>query len=113
MADSRQSENPPLVLKGELGIQQAEEMHQSLLRALEQAQWLEVDLSQAREVGLCCLQLLCSAHRSAHEQGKRLTIKPGASPDFWNAVSRAGYLGQRGCNGQEDTGCLWNTEEES
>lgn len=108
MTDSGQSERLPLVLRGELGIQQADELHQTLLRALDQTQWLEVELAEAREVGLCCLQLLCSAHRSARRLGKHLTIKPGSSADFQNAVARAGFLRQRGCAGPEDTDCLWN-----
>ncbi len=112
MANLGECEPMPLVLRGQLGIQQAEEMHEALLRALEQAQWLEVDLAEAREVGLSCLQLLCAAHRSARRQGKRLTLGSGSSSDFREAVARAGFLRQGGCDGPGDTDCLWNMEGE-
>ncbi len=108
MADSGQGERMTLALQGELGIQQAGELHQNLSQALEQTQWLELDLGKAREVGLCCLQLLCAAHRSARRLGKRLTLAPGISADFERAVVRAGYPRQWGCDGQEDADCLWN-----
>ena len=111
MADSGQSGRAPLVLTGELGIQRAEELHQILLHALDQAQWLEVDLSQAREVGLCCLQLICSAHRSARQHGKRLTIRPGVSPELGKALARAGFSRPQGCVGPEDPGSLWSMED--
>jgi ABC-type transporter Mla MlaB component len=112
MADSGQSQPQQLVFTGELCIQQAEELHQSLIQALEQTQWLEVDLSEARNVGLCCLQLLCSASRSARDQGKRLTIGPGVSSEFEQAVFRAGFPSQRGGAVPEDAGCLWIMEDE-
>jgi ABC-type transporter Mla MlaB component len=106
--NSGQHDRLPLVIRGEMGIQQADELHTALLRALEQAEWLEVDLGAAREVGLCCLQLLCAAHRSARKLGKRLTIGPGSSADFQEAVARAGYLGQRRCASEGETDCLWS-----
>lgn len=108
MIDSGPGERLPLPLQGDLGIQRAGELHQGLLKALDQTQWLELDLSEARDVGLCCLQLLCAAHRSARRLGKRLTLAPGISPDFRKAVERSGYPRQWGCEGQEDADCLWN-----
>jgi anti-anti-sigma regulatory factor len=111
MAESEQGKKQALALEGELGIQRAEEIHQALLQGLQQSQWLEVDLSGAREVGLCCLQLLYSAHLSARQQGKSLTIRPGVSPEFKKAVARSGIMRQPGPGGLRDDARLWNTED--
>lgn len=96
-----------LALRGEMGIQQAGEVREALLQALELAQWLELDLSAAREVRLPCLQLLCAAHQSARRLNKRLSLAPGCSPDFRDTVLRSGYPRQMGCSGPGSE-CLWN-----
>ncbi|HKZ16290.1 MAG TPA: STAS domain-containing protein, partial [Geobacteraceae bacterium] len=64
-----------LTIGGEMGIEFASELKSGFADALEAVTSLELDLTDVTTASLCCLQLLCSAHRAAVQSGKRLAVR--------------------------------------
>jgi ABC-type transporter Mla MlaB component len=108
--ESVQSKELPL--KGVLTIQRAAELKEELLAALNQVDNLMLILSEAREVDLSCLQLLCSCNRSAVRLNKSLSLI-GELPDAFSSLLKdTGLLGHVGCPEECDRVCLWSEEPE-
>ena len=63
-----------VVLKGSLTTDQAAQIRDQLLGALAEAEQVEINLSDAEDLDLPCMQVLCAAHSSAHRQGKKMTV---------------------------------------
>ncbi len=96
-----------LTLDGDLTVEHAGEMRMALIKALVDSDRVEVKLGEVAEADLACLQLLCSAHRTAVTLKKRFAVA-GARPEkFKQAVEAAGYLRFTGCSLGREKGCLW------
>jgi anti-anti-sigma factor len=95
-----------LNVTGEMGIEYASEFKSSLAEALEQAARIEVDLSGVESVHLCCLQLLCSAHKAAGRSGKILEIRD-AGEEFRKGALDAGFIRHAGCLDETGAVCMW------
>lgn len=94
-------------LDGDLTLQTAEELKQVLKQALAAADEITIALGNLQDVDLSALQLLCSAHRSAVRQKKRITLTGKAPRAFTEAAEAAGYLKLTGCKLDIEKGCLW------
>jgi|Deesub1362A_J573_1020465.scaffolds.fasta_scaffold00073_21 anti-anti-sigma factor len=91
---------------GDLTIERAAELKEVLLRLLGEADNVIFDLKGVNALDLTCLQLMCSAHRTAVMSNKRFTLAETYPEAFKNAVKEAGYYRHAGCvRGGE--GCLW------
>ena len=55
---------------GELTVARAADLKDALVKSIEKADTIEINLADASLVDLACLQLLCSAHRTAAKKGK-------------------------------------------
>ncbi len=96
-----------LVLDGNLTLERAEELRMLLIKALIDADLVSVDFATVTDIDLSCLQLLCSAHRSAARMSKRLVFS-GEWPDvFRQAVNESGFARFSGCRLDRDHSCLW------
>jgi ABC-type transporter Mla MlaB component len=95
-----------LVITGKMGVEQAEELKSHLAEALEQSARTEIDLSGVESVNLCCLQLLCAAHKAAEQSGKTLEIR-GAGEGFRGCVEGAGLIRHAGCMDETGSVCFW------
>jgi len=88
---------------GELTISYAGQLREIFLQALSESKMIKLNLEQVTEVDLSCLQLLCSAHRTAVSIGKNF-IRSGECPEsLKSAAERAGFLRNKGCV----EGCFW------
>lgn len=95
-----------LALDGSLTIEDADALKTALVDALRTAEALEIDLSGVADVSLCCLQVLCSAHRTAHREAKTLALRnPGE--EFLQSLRETGYRRHKGCETAGDQDCLW------
>lgn len=94
-------------IEGELTVQHAAEFKACLLDALDRAQSVLIDLKAMEDMDLTCLQLLCSAHKSALSSGKTLTIDGGSPPHFERSLDLAGFSRSRGCTMDANNSCLW------
>jgi ABC-type transporter Mla MlaB component len=95
-----------LTLKGELTITHAETLKTMLSEALQDTNRVQVELAEVSAVDLSCLQLLCSAHRTAAALGKALTLGGEIPPMLHQAMKTAGFTRQKGCAFSSHTPCL-------
>ncbi len=97
-----------LKLVGDATIEQAEQLHQSLLAALKGNDHLQVDCSQTSSLDLYAIQLLCSAHRSSVAWKKTLTFHGTPTEPIKRAINKTGFRREYGCPlCPTDVICLW------
>jgi anti-anti-sigma factor len=60
---------------GQLTIEHAAEMRDALLEALSTDGDMRIDMSGVEEADLTCVQLICSACKSARATGKNIYVK--------------------------------------
>lgn len=96
-----------LRLGGELTVANGAGLRERLLAAMEASDRVEIDLDQVTAVDLAGLQLLCSAHRTAVEQGKVVTLKDQSAPVLRQVRVSAGFVFHRSCRFNPDAACFW------
>ena len=96
-------------LDGEVTLQQAEELRRVLIKALVDADEVSVDMEKAEKVDLSCLQLLCSAHRSAVRLSKKLAFSGSSPKALRDVVETTGFSRATGCRLDCDKSCIWIT----
>lgn len=101
-----------LVVEGDLTIRHANELKAILMKSLNGLDLLALNFEKATEVDLSCLQLLCSAHRTAVRSGRRLILTRDRSEALKRAIEDAGYSRQRGCVLDRDSSCFWKACED-
>jgi anti-anti-sigma regulatory factor len=96
-----------VVFEGDLTLIQAEEMKQRLLRALTAGDAVTIRFGSVGDLDLSCLQLLCSAHRSAKRLGKPLCIDGEIPSPLREAADAGGFSRVMGCKYDNEKTCLW------
>jgi anti-anti-sigma factor len=97
-----------VTLKGEVTIQQAEQLRMALMEAFEAGDRVRVDLQRVTEVDLSCLQILCSAHRTSLANNKLISIGSLRAEVFNEILVRAGMRRHIGCPQDVHHTCLWS-----
>lgn len=99
-------ETANLALSESLSIEDAAQLKDAVSETLSSATHLSIDLSGVTSIDLCCLQVLCSAHRTAVAEGKNLAL---LNPGDWflEALRETGYLRHVGCMKTGGHNCLW------
>lgn len=92
---------------GELTVQHAAELRACLLSALNGAQSVRIDLQAVEDIDLTCLQILCSAHKSALFAGKALCLGNETPQHFKDSLNVAGFSRLQGCTMDTGDSCLW------
>jgi anti-anti-sigma regulatory factor len=107
-ATVRQSGDTRIVLlEGDLALPQAPEIRTAFMKALVEADDVLIRFENIRELDLSCLQLLCSAHRSAARLKKRLRFEGGVPKILSDVADTAGYSHLKGCKLDTENSCLW------
>ena len=101
-----------LNLDGELTVARAADLKEALLKALEKADNIEIHFQDVTGIDLSCLQLFCSAHRTAAKEGKMLTVKDPSLPMYVEARKDAGFMYTKPCQFVTTGDCLWVGEKE-
>lgn len=96
-----------LRLDGELTIERVAELKTMLAKSLERADHVHIQLEAVTEADISCLQLFCSAHRTALSLNKNLTLNCKESEVFRQVVEHSGYSRQKGCTLNSSECCLW------
>lgn len=96
-----------VVMEGEMTIEHAASLRDSLLKSLEGADNIVLDLNNVTTVDLSFLQLLCSAHRTSVKAQKSMEMKSDYPESLKQAVREAGYSRHFGCTLESDSTCLW------
>ncbi|MBF0340289.1 MAG: STAS domain-containing protein [Magnetococcales bacterium] len=93
-----------LSLSGDLTIRNAAEFKEAMANAMDQANQLEINMTEVERIDLTTLQILCSAHRTLLKKGKSLALS-GTVPAFIReTVQQAGFAD---CAGENETSGLW------
>jgi anti-anti-sigma factor len=95
-----------VTLTGELTIAGAEALKTKLSESLQEFADLRIRLEDVSAVDLSCLQLLCSAHRTAAALGKALALEGEIPPLLRQAMKLAGFTRRKGCSFSPHTNCL-------
>jgi anti-anti-sigma regulatory factor len=96
-----------VALEGEWTIERANELKHVLLDALGTVDHLLLDFEKVEAVDLTCLQLLCSAHRSAIAMKKHMSVTGRQSEAFDRLLREAGFMRSVGCHPERSAECLW------
>ena len=101
-----------LKLTGDLTISRGEEILSQLRDALGKNRNVCISLQDVSAIDLPILQLLCSAHRTAAKEKKKIVLKHTGSGMFREIVAQAGFKRKSGCAYSPDARCLCNDGEE-
>ena len=74
---------------------------------LDEADTVSVLLQNVEDLDLSLIQILCSAHRSAHARGKSFVLPENLPDMFVQVVEDAGFQGHIGCSHSGEEGCIW------
>jgi len=96
-----------LTIDGELTIERAVELKAMLMKSLRSADNVHIQIDAVTEADLSCLQLLCSAHRTALSLNKNLTLNCQESEVFKHITEISGYSRHKGCCLDTSECCLW------
>jgi anti-anti-sigma regulatory factor len=110
MADIKkkiEGDRATLVLGGELTVRHAQQLKAALLDAMQGFPHVEVVLGKIDDLDSSFPQLLCSAHRTAAEQQKQMTVTGADQERFADLLRRAGFTRQTGCRESTRATCLW------
>lgn len=96
-----------LIFSGEMTVSSAEGIRTALSGSLGRVGNVMLSIDSVDEIDLSCLQLFCSAHRSAVRQNKRLSIVGEYPEGFRTIIMKTGFRRQFGCALCPDKTCLW------
>jgi anti-anti-sigma regulatory factor len=96
-----------ITLDGEVTLSEAELLRSLLIKAIIACDEVHVDFGSLARIDLSCLQLLCSAHRSAVRLDKRLTLAGNWPAPFREMVNGSGFKRTCGCRLDRNNSCLW------
>ena len=97
-----------LVLDGELAIQRAVALRESLMDRLLTGNAIDLDLSNVTAIDVSGLQLLCSMHRTARNAGGDIRIASPLSAAVAQMVESAGFARRHVCRSNSSSRCLWD-----
>ncbi len=99
-----------IALKGHVVIESAETLHKTLQGAFAEAEKITVDMGGTDEIDITCVQLFCSAHKTALETGKTFAVIniPGEVRTIIDAMNL--HKGGTFTNVLSEA-CMWYTQE--
>jgi anti-anti-sigma factor len=96
-----------LTLSGDLTIQHASTLKETLLEGISNAQSLVINLEQVERMDLSTVQLLCAANRALQKADKNLVVAGAIPSAVKDTILESGYAG---CMGDGDSSVLWTEE---
>ena len=98
-------ETATLHCEGELNISRAAELRTAMLSAFELgSKKVVLDFSKVESIDLACMQLVCSAHKTALKKEASLDVSPESVPLLKKAAFLTGFQRDTGCV----TSCIWS-----
>ncbi len=94
-------------LEGDLTLPNAAELRTMLIKALIDADAVTIRFGDVQELDLSCLQLFCSAHRSAVRLKKQVQFAGTLPKILQETADVAGYSRLKGCHLDTEKSCLW------
>jgi anti-anti-sigma factor len=94
-------------LMGDVNIAHAADLKAALLKAMGRADTVYLDMADVTCVDMSCLQLLCSAHRTAVRMKKTITWNSAIPEAVSRTSTEAGFLRHCGCVLDTGKSCIW------
>jgi len=101
-----QQQTGELKVSGAVTVSQVAEIRKLLLKALDQAPLVRLDLGQVEAIDIAGLQLFCAAHRLADRTGRCLAIVALGEPVL-KLVHEAGFAHLPVCDQDRQSACFW------
>ena len=99
-------------IEGELTVAHAAGLKEKLMQSLRSSGNIEIDLDKVTKIDLACLQVFCSAHRTAIRDGKEWCMSNRDNSVFIGAGEDAGLGYYTKCTFDPTVDCLWKRVEE-
>ena len=103
----RKEEPRKLIMNGPVTVATVGKAKAALQEALGAASAVTVSLESITSVDVSFLQLLCSAHRTAADADKVLTVTGTDQEPVASLLLQAGFLRHIGCHENTRRSCLW------
>lgn len=96
--------------KGALTIEHTGTAYKELMDAFHKNQPIYLNISQVTEMDSSIIQLICSAFKEAHAQGKEFHLTGTVQPQLQTTLVRYGFLLQAESSGEalENQWCIQN-----
>ena len=88
-------------------IEEAGKIRTLLMEQLAEGDGLVLNLGSVDEVDLSFLQLLCAAHKSASNAGKKFALEGALSDALIRKAHEAGFACRKECGPHLNGDCLW------
>jgi anti-anti-sigma regulatory factor len=99
-----------IYIEGDLTIENAGKIQEALLKPFSKKEHRIISVEKAASVDLSCLQLFCSAHRTAVKENAHLSINGNRSEYFRDKTKEAGFSRHEACLLNKGRDCLWTEE---
>ncbi len=96
-----------LALSGDLTVLHAHEIKKQIEDTLNISNGLILDLSDAKDIDITFLQILCAAHKSAVNNNKSIEIDKDSFRLIEKSLYRTGFIRQMGCLRENKNDCLF------
>ncbi len=103
----RNSDEVKLTINGNLTVENADAFLKSLIEVMEDSTFIVLSFEDITGADMSCLQLLCSAHRTAVARNKKFSLK-GQLPEVLKVVAEsAEYFQCKSCKDGISDDCYW------
>lgn len=96
-----------VAIAGSMTIQHGGDIKAALMKAMESADTLLLDLTQVTDIDLVGLQFICSAHLAAIAGNKRFSVRKSGNEVITAAAHGAGFDRHIGCHQDTAHTCIW------
>lgn len=116
MADilhTQKNDREVLTVSGALTVKRAKALRAALLQAVQNAPAVEVHVEKIEDLDVTFAQLICSAHRTAADLNKTMTITGLEQERFNQMLGRFGFFRHIGCHESTRKSCLWLHDQDA
>ncbi|MBF0457736.1 MAG: STAS domain-containing protein [Nitrospirae bacterium] len=96
-----------LSLEGDIRIEDAAQFKDLLMRHMEDADDLSINISNVTQVDLSCFQIICSAHRFYSRMNKNLSLDGEIPENIRTLAIKSGFKRHKGCALDSGDTCIW------
>jgi anti-anti-sigma regulatory factor len=95
-----------VIIEGEVTLPCIAEVRETLLEALSATDRISLDLTKVTGVDISCLQIFCAIHKTSITREKEITFSTSLPFLMREAMDRAGYSRDAGCQHKMNGECL-------
>ncbi|MCK5267604.1 MAG: hypothetical protein KAR07_05525 [Spirochaetes bacterium] len=81
-----------VVLAGDIGVQDAEELHQKLISAFKESREVIINFRDTTGINILCLQLIWAADLTANKSDKKIKFSIKKADYFRELIKNSGFV---------------------